>query len=631
MMKPSALDRIRLREEDPKELFEILESVGVGNFGVVLKARNRVTGDVVAVKQIPLNDTETEDLDTLVKEVEILQECDHPNVVRFHGTYQSLGVLWIVMEYCEGGSVDTVYDLLRRPLSEPLIAYVCRQMLLGLRYLHEHHIIHRDIKGSNVLLTKEGEVRLADFGVSTELKHTLSRRNSFIGTALWMAPEALTEKDYDSRADMWSLGITTIELAEGQPPHLGMHIARAVFVIPLSDPPTLHAREKWSPAMHAFLRRLLAKDKELRPSAATMLMDPFVSPNTAATQADMAAVVEQLLVRRRTIDEKRGGDDHSSNTSAMTIVTRASSGAGGDDDSAAVADGGGDDAAVHVDETAAQWVDEHVGPRRRGSPAAARAAAGAGRLSAVAGAAAGDRGAALGGRLVPLPLLHLDDMSFDALVGNGRTLFGSSGSGSGGVTATSASAISAGAPGAAPSSSGGAAAAAAAAAAGPRGGVAAAVSGAAFDAAHVAEGGTVAAAATNTSRYCHPSLLLPTAASGGGGGGGGGVVGGGGGGGGGPTSHEARMAAAAALGDALAETLFLLGVDADAGDVDSLRCVETTTTLRTVRTVFLHHHHLPYTRAVTDAEAKQGHRMRSLCGTVLKSVYASLCERTRDA
>ncbi|KAG5482481.1 hypothetical protein CUR178_05620 [Leishmania enriettii] len=626
MMKPSALDRIHVREEDPNELFEIVESIGVGNFGVVLKARNRATDDIVAIKQVPLSDTDKEDLDTIVKEVEILQECDHPNIVRFYGTYHSMGVLWIVMEYCEGGSVDTAYDLLRRPLSEPLIAYVCRQTLLGLRYLHERHVIHRDIKGSNLLLTKDGQVKLADFGVSTELKHTLSRRNSFIGTALWMAPEALTEKDYDSRADMWSLGITTIELAEGQPPYLGMHIARAVFFIPLNDPPTLHAKERWSPQMHVFIRRLLTKDKELRPSAATMLMDPFVSPSAVASQEDMAAAVEQLLTRRRSMGEKQDGNDRGSNASAMTIVTRASSALG-------VGEGTGEEegegvAAIPMDEAAAQWMDEHVAPQRRASPAAGRAAARVG-----GGAVAGDRGAPLGGRLVLLPVLRLEDMSFDALSGCGRTLLCGSTAGTasvngggldgvGGATTSNGALFSSVAAGGATLSPGGMAS-------NPGGGVPRAGGSAAMpstlDGDYTGEGNTNTAVTASANRHCRPSLLLPSSTSGGGaptvsplpavyG----------------PTSHEARMTAAAAQGDPLAETVHLLGYNVETLSPRCLRCFEATT-LNTVRDVFLYNQHLPYTRAVSGAEAKHAQRMKLLCGTVLKSVYATTYESARNA
>jgi serine/threonine protein kinase len=625
MMKLPALDRIHVREEDPKEKFEILESVGVGNFGVVLKARDRVTEDIVAIKQVPLGDTDKEELDSIIKEVEILQMCDHPNVVRFFGTYQSLGVLWIVMEYCEGGSVDNVYDLLRRPLSEPLIAYVCRETLLGLRYLHEHLIIHRDVKGSNILLTKDGQVKLADFGVSAALMHTLSRRNTFIGTALWMAPEVIVEKEYDYRADIWSLGITTIELAEGQPPHFGMHMARAVFAIPHNDPPTLHAKERWSPQMNGFIRRLLTKEKESRPSAATMLMDPFLNPKVIASRVDMATVVEQLLMKRRSMDEAEGSN---TDPSTLTIVTRSSSTAGEDDDNAE------EGPSMPADEAGSPWIDDHGGPPQPGASPASRRSA----VAAAAAAATAGGGAQLGGLLVMLPLLHLEDVPFDALCGGGRTLLngglaassggatvmGSGGGGGGGspstplndTTTTSAacgvgaalSGVSAGTPSPPNVVSVGSVAAGL----GLRGGGATTPS-----TSPVGFTGEAPGIAESISKYHHAALpalgpvaflAAPPVA---------------------PTPHhQTKAAAAAALGDPLAETLHLLGHNVDA--VASL-CVPAfeTTTMNTVRDVYLHNHHLPYTRAVTEQESKKLHHMKFLYGTVLKNVYATTAESNR--
>lgn len=623
MMKLSALDRINVREEDPKEKFEIIESVGVGNFGVVLKARDRVTEDIVAIKQIPLGDTDTEDLDNIIKEVEILQKCDHPNVVRFFGTYQSLGMLWIVMEYCEGGSVDSVYDLLRRPLSEPLIAYVCRETLQGLRYLHEHLIIHRDVKGSNILLTKDGQVKLADFGVSAALMHTLSRRNTFIGTALWMAPEVIVEKEYDYRADIWSLGITTIELAEGQPPHFGMHMARAVFAIPHNDPPTLHAKERWSPQMNVFIRRLLTKEKESRPSAATMLLDPFLNPRTTASREDMAAVVEQLLTKRKSMDAAEGSTD----PSTLTIVTRSSSAVGEDED------GAEEVPTMPADEAGSQWMDGHGGAPTSNVPPTARRAA--------AAAAATGGGAQLGGLLVLLPLLHLEDMSFDTLCGGGRTLL----NGGFAVNSSNSSAASptngtpAGQTGASATSAATVAATAAAAGVSPtaasamnaltfggvgghstRVGVTPSTSPASFTG-EAGPGGPSSGIAESISKYQHAALSLPGAS--------------------GaflaappvaPTPHhQTKVTAAAALGDPLAETVYLLGHSVDAVPSQCVPAFEMTT-MNTVRDVYLHSYHLPYTRAVTEQEAKKIHHMKFIYGTVLKNVYATTaeCNRTME-
>jgi serine/threonine protein kinase len=228
------------------------------------------------------------------------------------------------MEYCAGGSVDAFFKVLKRPLSEPLIALVCREVLKGLVYLHSKHKIHRDIKGGNILLTSKGEVKLADFGVSTELVHTMSRRNSFIGTLYWMAPEAIQEKEYDERADLWSLGITVIEMAEGSPPHMGMHYARALFAIPKDPPPTLQSRDQWSPLMHKFTSRLLIKDPNARPTAVTMLSDPFVAPDRCNGRAELVEMINELILRRDALPTARRLGEMSTASSA-TFVERSSS------------------------------------------------------------------------------------------------------------------------------------------------------------------------------------------------------------------------------------------------------------------------------------------------------------------
>lgn len=324
-------DAIEILPDDPEELFEEVESIGSGNYGAVIKARNRVTDQVVAVKQILM--TDSEEMDAIHKEILIMQKSSHVNIVQYYGTYRSLGKLWIAMEYCEGGSVDLVYKILRRPLAERLIAYVCRQVLLGLQYLHANRRIHRDIKGSNILLTRDGGVKLADFGVSTELKHSMSRRNTFIGTVLWMAPEAIQESEYNDKADLWGLGITVIEMAENGPPRNGMHLARALFQIPRDDPPTLKHKDQWSPQMSAFVKRLLTKDKNMRPSATTMLADPFVAPESVGTAEELRETVAELIDKRSAMDSgrlRRG--DFSSDTSTATFVERHSRVGSGSDE-----------------------------------------------------------------------------------------------------------------------------------------------------------------------------------------------------------------------------------------------------------------------------------------------------------
>ncbi|KAF5217087.1 hypothetical protein ECC02_010063 [Trypanosoma cruzi] len=315
-----------ISDTEPEELYEELGPIGVGNYGSVIKARNRQTQAIAAIKLVLLVDKDERDF--VQKEISILKKCVHPNIVRYYGAHKSLSKLWIVMEYCEGGSVDMVYKVLRHPLPENLIAYVCRQVLLGLQYLHANRKIHRDIKGGNILLTRDGDVKLADFGVSTELSHSLSRRNTFVGTLLWMSPEAILELDYDEKADLWSLGITLIEMAEGAPPYIDTHPARALFMIPKVDPPTLHDKDRWSPQMALFLKRLLIKDYRLRPTATAMLNDPFVAPEKIGTKEQMKAVIDEVLAKKEAMSPQRL---HGETNSSATFVERTSTETDGED------------------------------------------------------------------------------------------------------------------------------------------------------------------------------------------------------------------------------------------------------------------------------------------------------------
>lgn len=326
MNKEEDFEDLFISDTEPEELYEELGPIGIGNYGSVIKARNRQTQEIAAIKLVLLVDKDERDF--VQKEISILKQCLHPNIVRYYGAHKSLSKLWIVMEYCEGGSVDMVYKVLRHPLPEHLIAYVCRQVLLGLQYLHANRKIHRDIKGGNILLTRDGDVKLADFGVSTELTHSLSRRNTFVGTLLWMSPEAILELDYDEKADLWSLGITLIEMAEGAPPYIDTHPARALFMIPKVDPPTLHDKERWSPQMTLFLKRLLTKDYHLRPTAAALLNDPFVAPENIGTKEQMKAVIDEVLTKKEAMSPQHMHGDTDSNA---TFVERTSTESDGED------------------------------------------------------------------------------------------------------------------------------------------------------------------------------------------------------------------------------------------------------------------------------------------------------------
>ncbi|KAE9326685.1 hypothetical protein PF008_g16579 [Phytophthora fragariae] len=272
------LKTLGLEEVDPEEVFELQRKEGAGAFGRVFRAcykdnRSRLA----ALKVIPVAleaGERGEDIESVRREIQFLRECDHPNVVAFHGAYYKDGALWVAMEHCAGGSVGDVRRV--RSLSEREISVIMRGALNGLAYLHSRRKIHRDVKGGNILLTDSGQVKIADFGVSAQLRDTLSRRGSFVGTPYWMSPELIQDCDYDFKADIWSLGITAIELADQKPPLFDEHPMRVLIQIPRNPPPQVAHPEKWSTAFLDFLRFCLRKDPAERPTALECMQHEFI-------------------------------------------------------------------------------------------------------------------------------------------------------------------------------------------------------------------------------------------------------------------------------------------------------------------------------------------------------------------
>ncbi|XP_040293158.1 STE20-like serine/threonine-protein kinase isoform X5 [Bufo bufo] len=268
------------RDQNPEEVWEIIGELGDGAFGKVYKAQNKETGIMAAAKVI---DTKSEDeLEDYMVEIEILASCNHPNIVKLLDAFYYENNLWILIEFCAGGAVDAVMLELERPLTEPQIRVVCKQTLEAMLYLHDNKIIHRDLKAGNILLTLDGDVKLADFGVSAKNTRTLQRRDSFIGTPYWMAPEVVmceTSKDkpYDFKADVWSLGVTLIEMAQIEPPHHELNPMRVLLKIAKSEPPTLAQPSRWSRDFNDFLRKCLEKNLDARWTTVQLLQHPFVS------------------------------------------------------------------------------------------------------------------------------------------------------------------------------------------------------------------------------------------------------------------------------------------------------------------------------------------------------------------
>ncbi|KAF4098163.1 serine/threonine-protein kinase 10 [Onychostoma macrolepis] len=268
------------RDVNPNDIWEIIGELGDGAFGKVYKAQNKETGALAAAKVIETKSEE--ELEDYMVEIDILASCNHQYIVKLLDAFFYDNKLSIMIEFCPGGAVDATMLELDRGLEEPQIRVICKQMLQALQYLHSMKIIHRDLKAGNILLTLEGDIKLADFGVSAKNTKTLQRRDSFIGTPYWMAPEVVmceTMKDapYDYKADIWSLGITLIELAQIEPPHHELNPMRVLLKIAKSEPPSLEQPAKWSMEFKDFLKIALDRNPETRPTSAQLLEHPFVS------------------------------------------------------------------------------------------------------------------------------------------------------------------------------------------------------------------------------------------------------------------------------------------------------------------------------------------------------------------
>ena len=261
------------REGDPTEVFDLTASLGEGSYGSVWKGCRKDNKVEVAIKVIPVE----EDLTELMKEIKILEECHSDFIVSYHGSYLKDAYLWIVMEYCDAGSVSDLMQITNITLNEEQLRAVCTGVLLGLEYLHGRKLVHRDVKAGNILLSNAGQAKLADFGVSAQLTTMQSKRKTVIGTPFWMAPEVIQESSYDGIADIWSLGITLIEMAEGEPPYSNIHPMRAIFMIPSRPPPKFPDPSKWSDDLNDFLACCLVKDPKDRKSAAALKEHAFVS------------------------------------------------------------------------------------------------------------------------------------------------------------------------------------------------------------------------------------------------------------------------------------------------------------------------------------------------------------------
>ncbi|CAN8072277.1 unnamed protein product [Agarophyton chilense] len=273
------------------DMFDKQQCIGKGSFGEVFKGRELSTGKIVALKLVDLEKMD-EEIDVIQREIEVMRQISNPYVVQYYTSLMHGSTLWIVMEYMSAGSLKELIDYVG-PLPEDAIATVMKALCRGLDYVHRGHKLHRDIKAANILLNDDGEVKLADFGVAGQMTTTVRQRNTFVGSPFWMAPEVVQKSLYNEKADIWSIGITGIELANGLPPYATEHPFRALFLIPKNPPPRVEGAH-FSKAFKDFIALCLKKNPDERPSAEQLLQHAFLRKARSSSIKDLIRQKQQL-------------------------------------------------------------------------------------------------------------------------------------------------------------------------------------------------------------------------------------------------------------------------------------------------------------------------------------------------
>ena len=308
-------DFISSKGVDPETEFDLIELVGQGNYGRVYKAMHKKTGKIYSAKIAYIE--KTNEVESFKKEINILSQCNNQYIVHYFGSYIKGHQIWIILEFCDGGSLYELIKILPRNLNEEEIASLVCMILKGLIFLHENKKIHRDVKTENILLTHDGIAKLGDFGVSTQLMHSFSKKITKIGTPFYMSPEVIMQNKYDYKCDIWSLGITTIEMAEGEPPFAkvkGYWVLKKIITHP---PKGLKNKEKWSSEFNDFVEKCLIYEPEKRPSAKELLQHPFIMKYNRGSKLIAELVnnsMDDLEFYRKKILESDESEEEDKNT-----------------------------------------------------------------------------------------------------------------------------------------------------------------------------------------------------------------------------------------------------------------------------------------------------------------------------
>ena len=262
--------------DEPEQLYTIIQKIGQGNYGSVYKVQDKKTGQILAAKICKI---ESNNAESFYKEINMLKQCNSPFILKYYSSYIKNNTIWIVLEYCEGGSLLDIMRITKSNYTEKEIASIVKMILKGLQFLHAQKKIHRDIKAGNIMMSSEGLVKLGDFGVSAQLTNSISKKDSKIGTPYWMSPEVISQKSYDSKCDIWSLGITCIELAEGAPPYSEVRTFLVMKKILNNPPKGLTNPKLWSNEFNDFVQKCLTVNTVQRPSAVQLLNHKFIINN----------------------------------------------------------------------------------------------------------------------------------------------------------------------------------------------------------------------------------------------------------------------------------------------------------------------------------------------------------------